>query len=219
MITEPLHPPNNSHQGTRTKQKNPGELFLSKTSQMLLIHLLHTTRQELFWQWQLELDQWLGLLERGDVAGGAVLDSSSKKRSEGNVLPGPETGLPLATAAKMMLENSPNLPGCLALPWLNLPQATFLAAWQKKAAVSAPRESSRAQCASLSLLKGLQVTCLHEPGVKHPSSSSSWVLKGQWLSWASWCREDVECNTHFLVTQDRRIATYLEIFENKYHLS
>lgn len=138
--------PNNSHQGTRMKQKNPGELFLSKTTQMLPIHLLHTIRQELSWQWQLGLGQWLGLLERGDGAGGTVLGGSSKERSEGNLLPGPETGLPLAAAAKKMSQNSPK-PGdeqtCQAalhcLDSENLLQATFLAAWPKKAAAFTPK--------------------------------------------------------------------------------
>lgn len=44
--------PNNNQWGTRTKQKRNLD---SKSSQMLLIHLLHITWQQLHQQWQLEL--------------------------------------------------------------------------------------------------------------------------------------------------------------------
>lgn len=73
---------------------------------------------------------------------------------------------------------------------------------QKKALplLRSPGENRGAPCAcSLSIVKGPQATCLCEPRVKHPSSPSSpWVLKGQWSSWAGWCREDTEYNTQFL---------------------
>lgn len=70
--------------------------------------------------------------------------AAAKQRSEGNVLPGPETGLPLATAAKKMLQNSAkprDKQTCQAashcLDPENLPQATFLAAWPKKSSAFA----------------------------------------------------------------------------------
>lgn len=44
--------PNNNQWGTRTKQKRNLD---SKSSQMLLIHLLHITWQQLHQQWRLEL--------------------------------------------------------------------------------------------------------------------------------------------------------------------
>lgn len=63
-----------------------------------------------------------------------------------------------------------------------------------------------------SLLKGPPVICLCEPGVEHPSSSSPWVLKGQWSSWASWCREDMEYNTHFLGYPGQKDSNVLKDF-------
>lgn len=43
MITEPPHPPNNSHQGTKTKQKNPGERSCPKPNVADLSALHHPT--------------------------------------------------------------------------------------------------------------------------------------------------------------------------------
>lgn len=129
-------------------------------------------------------------------------------------------GLPLAMAAKKMLQNSPKYGDkqtCqAALHSENLPHATFLAAWAKKLQplLQSHRENRGAPCAYSLSFKGT----LHEPGIKHPSSSSSsWVLKGQWSSWADWCREDTEYNTHFWGYPGRKDSN-LEIFENKYHL-
>lgn len=93
---------NNNQWETRAKKKKKpkkklGELLVSKTSQMLLSHLLCATGQSLsgwwqvHWQWQLELGQQLELVDcrvqESHFSWCGCLEQLQWKKSKDNVLP------------------------------------------------------------------------------------------------------------------------------------
>lgn len=129
MTTELPLPSNNNQWETRPKKKKPGELLLSKTSQMLLSHLLCATGQSLSHlhrQCQLELVQQLELVEFG------VQESHSswhcclewlqwKKSPKIMSSPAPEMGVAFCGQKKGVMKF---LKGFLKEPWHLLPPQT-----------------------------------------------------------------------------------------------
>lgn len=207
--------PKQPQPGKRMKQKNPGELKCCQS--ICSTPPDRSSPGSGSWDWDSVWDSWregMVLVELSWVAAAKKGLKETSSLAQKRDCPWQQQPKRCYRILQSLEINKPARLPCTALTQRTCPRQLSWQPGQKKLQppLQSHRENRGAPCACSLSFKGTP-DHLHEPGVKHTSSSSSsWVLKGQWSSWSDWCREDMEHNTHFWGYQGQKDSNLLRDF-------